>query len=171
MIRRDRTMRTTGNETYDDSGMKLQIDQMILVAIGIVIVLLFGAWAFNNWGQISSMLNGADTKMAAMSVQMDESQFTQYDGAIISGAQVVAALKGFANEDICITVNNGRGGDISYIYADETLSSPSTNAIALTRDKTNPAYINSNSKYLGAIHREGSDPNGAIVGLYFTLAP
>lgn len=167
-------MKNTG--CAEDSGMKLQVDQMVLVAIGIVIVLLFGAWAFGNWATVHGILSSSNTKLARMATKLDESEFTQYDGATVSGAQVLSVLKDYEGEEICIRVCNVSGGgsynDYNYAFdASNPFSAPSTEKISDAENKANIGthkYINPGAKYKGEVVREGTTKDGTIIALQFT---
>lgn len=147
-------------------------DSMIRTIGGVVIALLFIGGLFTVWGFTSGFFDKAGNKMSQVSTTMDESQYTEYDGAIVSGTQVVSFIKAHANDEICVTVNNGHS-TTTYIYSSTDLTSKSgVGAVAAAQNKANlsTVYINPNSKYLGEVVRDSVDAtNGTIVGLNFTI--
>ena len=145
---------------------------MIRTIGGVVLALLFVGAIFTVWGYASGFFDKAGNKMSQMSTTMDESQYTEYDGAIVSGTQVISFIKAHANDEICVTVNNGHQ-TTPYIYFDETLQTKTgVGSIAQAQNKANisTVYINPNSKYLGSIVRDSVDAtNGTIVGVHFDV--
>ena len=152
-------------------GMKDNTDQMVHIIGQVVVALFIVAAIFSVWAIASHFISKGSTKLTNISTTMDESQYTDYDGATVSGTQVISAIKQFGQEQICITVNNGHS-TTPYVYADISLSTPSTNMISAAENKVNlsTVYINPNSHYLGKITRDSTDPiHGTIIGLDFTI--
>jgi len=139
----------------------------IKIIITVVIVLLLGAAAFGFWAVTSGFIGRATDKVSDISVQMDESQITQYEGAIVSGTQVVAAIKNLENEFICVTVNNGKTS-ATYIYTDGSFSTKSDLSVANTQRKNSEYYINPNAKYIGKVERNEAT-GGTIETLIFDI--
>lgn len=152
-------------------SMKMDFSQMIITIGAIVIGLLFVSLAFILYNRMSTTMNKAGQKLDAQNTMLDESAYTDYDGAIISGTELVSFIKTHANDQICITVNNGHT-TTSYVYDSTDLSTKSTNSIVEAQNKANisTVYINPNSKYQGKIVRDDADSvNGTIVGVEFTI--
>ena len=149
-------------------------DSMIRTIGGVVIALLFVGALFGMWGYVSGFFDKVGTKMSSMSTTMDESQYTEYDGAIVSGTQVISFIKAHSNDEICVTVNNGHS-TTNYIYSSTDLTDKTgVGNIAQAQNKANlsTVYINPNSKYLGAVVRDSVDAtNGTIVGVTFDIQP
>ena len=95
---------------------------------------------------------------------MDEAKYTQYDATVVTGSEVVNVIKLHSNDKIYVDVNIG-GTQRNYIYSDATFAAPGAN-LALARDKSDPSYINPNSKFTGSIVRDAT--TSAIVGIVFT---
>lgn len=117
------------------------------------------------------MIRQGTDDLVSTGTTIDESRYTDYDGALVTGTQVVSAIKYFANDEICITVNNGHA-TTSYIYDSTDLTS-NTNVgqIAAAQTKSNiNAYINPSSKYVGEIVRDAAGgTKGTIVGINFNV--
>ncbi len=147
-------------------------DSMIRTIGGVVIALLFVGALFTVWGYVSGFFDKAGNRMTQMSTTMDESQYVQYDGAVVSGTQVISFIKAHSNDEICVSVNNGHT-TTNYIYSSTDLTDKTgVGNVAQAQNKSNlsTVYINPNSQYLGAIVRDAVDPtNGTIVGVTFTI--
>ncbi|WP_026667608.1 hypothetical protein [Butyrivibrio sp. AE2005] len=147
-------------------------DSLIRTIGGVVLALLFVGVLFGLYGVSKGFFDKAGNKLSQMSVTMDESQYTEYDGAVISGTQVISFIKAHENDEICVSVNNGHT-TTSYIYSSTDLSSKDgIGAVSAAQNKANlsTVYINPNSKYLGEIVRDSVDAaNGTIVGVNFTI--
>ena len=147
----------------------------MVIAIGsIIVALLIVSAIFMVWGRTSTTFDKAAEKIDKQNVTLDESQYTDYDGAVVSGTQVVSFIKVHANDEICVPVNNGHT-TTNYIYSSTDLTDKTgVGAIAEAQNKANlsTVYINPNSKYVGKIIRDSVDAtNGTIVGMDFTIQP
>ena len=145
---------------------------MIRTIGNVVLALLFVGALFGVWGYVSGFFDKAGNRMSEKSTTMDESQYLEYDGAIVSGTQVLSFIKAHSNAEICVKVNNGHT-TTAYIYDDENLATKnSIGTVAQAQNKANlsTVYINPNSKYLGKIVRDNVDTkNGTIVAVEFTV--
>lgn len=108
------------------------------------------------------------SKTTEISSNLDESSYTQYDGEIVTGDQVVGIIKTLANDTICVAVSNGNS-TTNYIYNPD-LQSKATAKIADAQMTSKLAtYINPTSKFLGAVVRDTNTQ--AITQLTFTIQP
>lgn len=138
----------------------LELVAIVALIMGLISIAFL---AFNKAENVSSK---GMKKMDTIETQLDESDFTKYDGAIVSGSDVVAAVKYFLNgEPICITVV--ARNTYSYCYTDTSLTTPSTESISMAMQRDNDHYINPNGKFLGEVIRDPSD--NSIVGITFTI--
>lgn len=105
--------------------------------------------------------------MDNMTILMDESDYTKYDGAQVKGADVIAAVKYFQDgEPVCINVQTATGNAI-FCYTDESLTTKSEESIANCQRKGSANYINPNAKYIGKVERNETD--NTIWGITFTF--
>ena len=144
---------------------------MIHLITGIVIALLIAGAVFAFWSLASRFIQKGSDKLSGLASTMEEEDVAKYDGAVVSGTEVISAIKQLQNQDLCITVNNGHT-TTAYIYTDTTLQSKSTATLADAQKKNNVStvYINPSSKYLGTIVRDSTaGTNGAFVGLTFDV--
>lgn len=136
----------------------LEIAGIVVITLGLISILFIGL------NKATGFADKMFAKMDAMSVTVDESDFTKYDGTLVSGADVIAAIKYFQNgmEPICIEVMGK-----TYIYTDETLQTPSDENINNASRKGAEGYINPNAKFLGEVSRDATD--NSIRKITFTI--
>ena len=65
----------------------------ILAIVAIVLACLFAAFAFSAVQSQKTSGSNAMVKVEGMNTELDESDLTQYDGQILTGSQVVEAIK------------------------------------------------------------------------------
>lgn len=140
----------------------LKIAGVVIVTLALLSILFLGLQ------KATGFTNKAYSKIDSMSQSVEESDYTRYDGALISGTEVIAAIKYFQQDGaICIEVNNGYT-TTNYVCADETLAAPSTAKISDAQNKNDlNKYINPNAKYLGECVRDTA--NNLIVAVKFTV--
>ena len=155
-----------GKRMHDDNT-----STMIHTISNVVIALLIVGAIFTTWAIASRFLQKGGDKIASLATTMEEEDVAKYDGATVSGTEVVSAIKQLQNQAICITVNNGHT-TTAYIYTDTSLTTQSTASIGDAQKKSNlsTVYINPSSNYVGKMIRDtAGGTNGAIVGLEFTI--
>ena len=118
------------------------------------------------WNSVKESGNTALTDTNNMVAQMDEAKYTQYDGAVVTGSEVINVIKQHATDDVCIEVNNS-ASDLFYVHPGfSNLSTAGGAPLADARDKNNVAYISPNAKFTGSLVRNTS--TNAILGITFT---
>ena len=142
---------------------------MILIGI-IVVAFSFGRKASND--SISSMSKDI--------ASVEESRYTMYDGATVTGAEVLNLIQKFENDNICISVKVSAtsradlssitpGSGIYYIKSSATGEKYSTTdeatLIRNAKDTSNTAYINPSAEFYGVVNRDSS--TSAIQGISF----
>lgn len=128
-----------------------------LVLVSVLLALVYRARAFSE-------VTG--DKVNNMTVAAEESDYTKYDGAIVTGSDVVSAIKYFEGMgEVCITVTTSKGTH-SYIYTGPDLQTKSDISVSNTRKKTSEYYINPSSKFLGSVVR---DADGTITNIVFEV--
>ncbi len=141
----------------------------IKIAVVVIITLGLAGLCFLGYSKSEGFANKAFGKIDNMSNMVEESDYTKYDGAIISGTEVIAAIKYFSvDEAICIEVNNG-STTTNYVCEDETLTTPATAKVsdAQNRNKLDK-YINPNGKFLGELVRDSG--SNLVVAIKFSPA-
>ena len=81
----------------------------ILAIVAIVAACILGAFIFTTVQSQKEAGNSAINKVDTMNATLDESTYTQYDGATVTGSQVLAAIKLMKTNGVAIVVNNGNG--------------------------------------------------------------
>jgi hypothetical protein len=116
------------------------------------------------WGTTKEAGNASFMSQTSTIAQMGEAEYTQYDAAVVTGAEVINVIKLHQDDKIFVKVHNGVA-DKYYIYTAD-LSAKSGEDLANARDKgKSQYYINPNSQYTGKIHRDAA--TDAIIGIEF----
>ncbi len=133
---------------------------VLFVALGLIGILV------KTFRTSSDYADSANETVANMATSIAEDQYTKYDGAIVSGSEVVSAIKYFDGiSDVCVTVTTSRGTN-NFIYTGPDLQTKSDLAVGNTRDKRSTCYINPSSKFLGKVVR---DADGTINNIVFEV--
>ena len=87
----------------------------ILAIVAIVLACLFAAFAFTTIQSQKTAGSNAMVKVEGMNTALDESDFTQFDGALLTGSQVLAAIQQYKDsEGVVFSVKNK--GDSATVY-------------------------------------------------------
>ena len=127
----------------------------ILAIVAIVAACILGAFIFTTVQSQKEAGNSAINKVDTMNSTLDESTYTQYDGATVTGSQVLAAIKLLKTNGVAIVVDNGN-------YASQylnTMSGGGTTATASWNSITK-ATIDSEADTTGD-HGEGVAADGS----------
>lgn len=135
----------------------------ILAIVAIVAACLLGAFIFTTVQSQREAGNSAVTKTEKMNASLDESTYTQYDGATVTGSQVLAAIKALKGNQITIIVQVSE--TVSPLTFDEQNDKMYSVNLKDAKDKSKECYITPSAKFTGEIVR--SD-NGSIVAIKFT---
>ena len=87
----------------------------ILAIIAIVAACILGAFIFSTVNSQQDAGNRALSQTEQMNTALDESKYTVYDGATVTGSQVLSAIKTFKNGDVYVEVDNGSGTKTAYV--------------------------------------------------------
>ena len=82
----------------------------ILAIVAIVLACLFAAFAFSAVQSQKTSGSNAMVKVEGMNTELDESDLTQYDGQILTGSQVVEAIKKLKDTEGVIVSTTDRAG-------------------------------------------------------------
>ena len=143
-------------------GYVVFIGGLVLAAL----IVSSGFFIYNQQKETSDTVVAQNEKL---NTQLQEEEWTQYVGDLISGSQVVNVIKRMHDSGTYVSVSIG-GAETYYIYTDNTLSTKMTDeeyAQALTNAKKRGAstYINPNSDFMGTLDRD--DVTDAILGIKF----
>lgn len=142
------------------------IPKVIGIFVGIFAILTIAGWVITNLNSGSSFVDSGNKKMVTMATQLEENDYTKYDGVVVAGSDVISFIKSQISQDaeICVEVITS-SGNTAYLYTDGTLATKSTAKMASTTSKKSSAYINPTGSFLGAITRNAA---GAITYISFT---
>lgn len=159
----------------------------IIAIVAIVAACIIGAFIFTTVQSQKESGNQAVSKTETMNSSLDESRYTQYDGATVTGTQVLAAIKLLKNDGIAVIVNNGKQstqylntiGVHNVASNTGTLSStadssgnqgdaPYADLMKKAKTKSETAYyITSTGNFTGTVIRDSG--NQSIIGVVFSL--
>ncbi|MCD8082190.1 MAG: hypothetical protein LUE86_01360 [Clostridiales bacterium] len=144
-----------------------------LVIIGVVITAVYAALR---------MANSGISQASKLSGQMQETTYTQYDGSIVKGDQVLALIKQFQDDTISIAVETGGSTVTKYIYESATFNESAATcslsgdkmsatefatAMREAQDPAESSYIAPTKNFICTVCRH-PDTQG-ITGMYFEL--
>ena len=152
-------------------------------AIGLVITMIVIAVVVVAFSFARSHANSAITSMSRDTSQIEESRYTQYDGQVVTGAEVLNIISKFEADDIYIgvqvspvttdtsTLTDQSKGTTTYILTNNDGSGVKNDTAAeadlMRRAKNNgdATYINPSSQFYGIINR--NPETNAIIGISF----
>jgi len=137
----------------------------ILMAAGVVITLIVVSIGFMLMRSGQNTAQNAINKLGQVNAELDESQYTMYDGAEVRGDEVVNALNKFKKEYIGIQVITKKNTSGAWYIKDgsgDTLTT-ATGVVSNTIKEDNIEYINPNGKFKGEIKRDSNDTIKAII--------
>ncbi len=140
------------------------LSEGLRIVFTVVLSCLVIGFGFTIWTTVKEAGNTGITDVNSTITMMDESKYTDYDAAEITGSEVINVIKRFQNNEIYIGVDVG-SGMVGYIYSDSSLSSEGAD-LSTARDKTSSTYISPNAKFIGKVVRD--DTTNAILGIEFT---
>lgn len=144
------------------------MEKILSIGGAVIAILIILGVVLSSVNKGKDFAESANDKLTGMSIALEESDYTRYDGAIVTGSDVISAIKYFdSTDDVCITVVTSKGTN-NYIFTSPDLSTPSNLSVANTRDKSSQYYINPGSKFLGECVR---DSDGTITNIIFTVQP
>ena len=140
-------------------GFVVFIGALVLAAL----IISVGFYVYNNQKEASDAVL-AQTN--AMTTQLQESQWTQYEGSTVTGSEVFAVIKRMKDLDTFVSVDGKY-----YIYTDNTLTTPQTQAewdaaLKAAKKRGSESYIVPSKKYYGKVVRD--ENTTAILGIAFT---
>jgi hypothetical protein len=149
---------------------------------GLIIALVIIGIVFGIYQVTSGMSRKGTSDLTKMSGTLQESTYTQYDGATVNGDQVIALIKEHQGDEIAIVVDNGNG-KVDYIYdgsgADENGKASLTGKTPTPKDKmaknlhdaatkTASGYIAPTKQFTCTVCRD--EKTDAVAAMYFAPA-
>lgn len=138
----------------------------VLTAVGITAsAILFGTGVTTMRQQNQTGIQ-ADSKVGQIGDSIKNSNITVYDGKIVSGSEVIAALQSLENEDIVIKINNGNAV-ITY-DPNSPAQSNMSKILGEVKMKSSLSYVSEDQMFEGSLTRDYS--SGAIKELLFNAS-
>lgn len=138
--------------------------KIILTIVVVAIACLVGGLLFWIFDAGKESVTGSVNDITKTTARVEESKFTQYDGAEITGSQVVSAVTSFKGENIYVSVDNGKGPKYYLWDANFTTENP-TKIKELSNKKNLSTYANPSSTFVGEVIRDKD--TDAIIGIAF----
>lgn len=141
----------------------------ILSIVVIISACLIGAFIFVASSSEQENGNRAIAKITAMSVSMEDSDILQYDGAAVTGSQLLPILKAMKHSGIAVVINNGKQST-QYLNKLSTYDDMSaTGKLSATADNTGDKGDSKYSELLGAAKNKAKTayyitPTGNFIG-------
>lgn len=150
--------------------MENEANPVIKFLIGVVLVLFVGGVIVGIVTLMAKKAQSVGDEALAMTDNILETKYTQYDGESISGSNVLNLIKQtYADSEevyICVKTAANTGG-VFYVCDQSAAKLPDNTQKALVKDattKSNNNYITPTKKFLGTVDR---NTNGAIIGITF----
>ncbi len=146
--------------------------KVITAIVGIILTVLLISFIFGIWNQQKTSGNKAMAQVEQISANLEEADITQYDSEIVTGSQVLAAIKALENKEVSIVVVQGGSASYTYNYTASTdaitakSATDRANDYKAAKSKSTSQYITPSARYTGSITR--SEATGAITTLTFT---
>ncbi len=142
---------------------KNALGDFVMLIGGLVIAVLIVSFAFIIYNNQKETGNAVINQGNRMNIQLQESEWTQYDGVTITGAEVINVIKRMQNSNTYVEVDGTKycaGEDLKNV-TDEDFSK----ALKAAKKKTEATYINPSTMYDGEVIR---DEEKGIKGIKFT---
>ncbi len=140
----------------------------LMLSAGIIITCVIISLGFYISREASNAAEAGAGKINELQAEFYESSYTIYDGATVSGSEVVNLIRKFADEGIGIKVVTKKSESF-YLHkfntADGELLDGATLTYKSAQDVSKSNYINPTGRFEGAVVR---DANDTITGLIFT---
>ena len=129
------------------------------MVITIVLVAVLAVLALTVWRSTSAASNNAMGKMNSQLAALDESEYTQYDGAEIDGMRLYSLLQSNASK--------AKSSGIDIEVLGKTYSAGDADALSAAREKGKDTYIAPSATFTGKLER--NKKTNEITKLTFTL--
>lgn len=144
----------------------------IIIGASIAITMVIVSVGFFILRQGQDAAKNTSEKISKMNAQISETEYTMYDGAEISGSEVVNVLNKFKNEYVGIRVKTGKNSTGTWYNYNTTIDSndvadigaESNKKISEAINEQSDDYVNPNGRFVGTVYR---DVNGTIAAIDF----
>ena len=138
---------------------------MLRILVAVLIFLLVAGVVFVVYRTGKAGVSTQVANVEKMNTTMAESRYTDYEGEIITGSEVLTILRNYKNDEIRLEVDG-----TSFNYTDNSLTTASTNDASKAARRDSGYYISSSAKYEVTIER-ADDGTNEIRAMVFTIVP
>lgn len=139
----------------------------LILAAGTIITCVIVTLGFYIAREAKQTATNSANQINEMNIEFMENDKVIYDGATVSGTEVVNVIKKMQNEKIGVYVNNGKTQTYygySFDLSTGELGSTSTNKYTVAMDESKNSYVNPYGTFRGTVIRNS---NNAITGIIF----
>lgn len=139
----------------------------LILAAGTIITCLVISLGFFIAKEAKASAAGGVVQISKLNAEFADSDKMIYEGAVVSGAEVISAISKFKGESICIEVTTNRTTtDYHYTYdaASDSCKMTSNVTYDYKMDQNNSLYINPTARFDGRVVR---NRNGNICMIEF----
>ena len=138
--------------------------KILTFAVGLIMAVIFIIAGFNLFNRGKDSINNSTNQYYEIASQYDDLTYTQYEGAIVVGSEVVRMVKALQTstdgvEIKVVTKANASSSETGTVYDADT------NLTTFQSDKSSNNYINERGNFKCTITRSG---NGVIEQVVFT---
>lgn len=108
---------------------------LLRILIALILLLLVVSAIFGIYSLTKKGLNTEHKKLNNLNEAMADSNYTDYEGQIITGSQVLSLLNNYKNEEICMKV-----GSTTFNYTDASLKKRDTTHTAAKASRRDSGY-------------------------------
>lgn len=140
----------------------------LILAAGTIITCVVISLGFYIAREAKNTASGGANEINRLNTEFSESDKTIYDGAIISGSEVISAIKKMKKQNVGVCVKTNQSNNYYCFIFDEdtgTLGEKSNSEYKMSTKSDSSEYINPYASFEGKIVR---DSNDVITGLIFS---
>ena len=139
-----------------------------LKIILVLLLVAFGVFAFMTVkSKATSTIDHASQTMDTL----NETEFTDYDGALVKGSEVISCINNWKNYDVSIVVDGvcfNKHADAGYNTLTECTDATHRIGVCSRRDGGGATYISGSADYEGTVHYS-TDGTNEVTCVEFTL--
>jgi type II secretory pathway pseudopilin PulG len=146
---------------------------MLRIVIGIIALVVVAGVVFFALRMGKQSVGNAIEDANSVNTAMSEAKYTDYDGAVVQGSEVIACINNWSNNYVCVDVDgkqfiqtgsgSGSGFDLS-----GTASTAKAVSSREAADGSAKIYISPSAKYTGEVFRT-TDGTNEISCVKFTI--
>lgn len=139
----------------------------LLLAAGTIITCLVISLAFFISREAKDTASNGANQIGKLNAEFAAGDKSIYDGAVVSGSEVLNVIKKFSDEGIGIYVQTGKSAtfyNMNFDLDNGNITGKSNNTYNIALDNTEDTYVNPYGSFVGRIVK---DANEVITGIKF----